>query len=322
MKLLLVVNQSASSVTARRRVIIDKMLSADHAVDVRLTERRGHATELAAEAAANGVDAVIVLGGDGTLNEVANGLVGTSCAVAALPGGSTNVFARTLGLSDDPIEAALSNLEALAERRVRRIGVGSVNGRYFLFHTGVGWDAMLVRHVERRADIKRWAGHPLFIWAGLETWIARWDRRRPHFRICYPDGSVQDRGFFTVVMNSNPYTYVGTRPFNLTTDAGPDRALVSVSVTKMSSGPFLRLMIQSLRRPDAPAHSRIIDYRADLEDLVIEGYGPVPFQVDGDDLGDSERLEFRHHPSALDLVVPDTAPGVWANLPGVGTGPS
>lgn len=319
MKVLLVVNELASSVTARRRVIIQKMLSADHQVEVGLTERRGHATELAADAARRGIEAVVVLGGDGTLNEVANGLVGTTCAVAALPGGSTNVFARTLGLSDDPIEAALSNLEAMAEQRIRRVGVGSVNSRYFLFHTGVGWDALVVRQVEKRADVKRWAGHPLFIWAGLETWIARWDRRRPHFLVRYPDGTTQDQGFFTVVMNSNPYTYVGTVPFNLTTDAGPDRGLVSVSVTKMSSGPFLRLMAQSLRSPDAPSRSRIIDYRADLEELVIEGYGPLPFQVDGDDLGDSERLEFRHHPAALDLVMPDSAPPEWANLPEVGT---
>ena len=105
LKVLLLVNSSASSVTARGRVVIQKALSADHDVTLAETSRRGHATRLAQGAAADGVDVVVVLGGDGTLNEAANGLAGTSSALAALPGGSTNVFARTIGLPNDPIEA-------------------------------------------------------------------------------------------------------------------------------------------------------------------------------------------------------------------------
>ena len=115
MRVLLVVNSSASSVTARGRVVITKALSADHDVTVAETTRRGHATRLAQGAAADGVDVVVVLGGDGTLNEAANGLAGTDTALAALPGGSTNVFARTLGLPDDPIEATGVLLDALAD---------------------------------------------------------------------------------------------------------------------------------------------------------------------------------------------------------------
>lgn len=301
------VNESASSVTARRRVIIQKMLSADHEVEVAHTHRRGHATHLALDAARRGLDWIMVLGGDGTLNEVANGLVGTDCAVAALPGGSTNVFARTLGLSDDPVEAALTNLEAVAAGSIRRVGVGSVNGRYFLFHTGIGWDAALVRRVEKRAELKRWASHPLFIWAGLETWFRYYDRRRPHFRLLLDDGTVIEEGYFTVVLNTNPYTYVGTRPFNLSPDASLDRPLAVVSIRRMTTAPFLRLLLQTLRSPDATTRSRIVDYRSDVTSLVVEGYGPVPYQVDGDDLGDVDRLELRHHPEALRLVVPPTS---------------
>ena len=303
------VNESASSVTARRRVIIQKMMSADHEVELAQTHRRGHATHLALDAARRGVDWIMVLGGDGTLNEVANGLVGTDCAVAALPGGSTNVFARTLGLSDDPVEAALANLEAVAAGSIRRVGLGSVNGRYFLFHTGIGWDAALVRRVEKRAELKRWASHPLFIWAGLETWFRFYDRRRPHFRLLLDDGTVLDDGFFTVVLNTNPYTYLGTRPFNLSPDAALDRALAVVNVRKMSTAPFLRLLLQTLRSADATTRSRIVDYRADVTSMVVEAYGSVPYQVDGDDLGDVERLELRHHPDALRLVIPPTANG-------------
>ena len=114
MKVLLLVNSSASSVTARGRVVIQKALSADHDVTLAETSRRGHATRLAQGAAVDGIDVVVVLGGDGTLNEAANGLAGTDTALAALPGGSTNVFARTLGLPDDPIEATGVLLDALA----------------------------------------------------------------------------------------------------------------------------------------------------------------------------------------------------------------
>ena len=127
-----------------------------------------------------------MLGGDGTQNEAANGLAGTQTALASLPGGSTNVFARTIGLPNDPIEATGVLLDALAKKSIRRIGLGSVNDRYFLFHTGVGFDAAVVRQVERRDTYKRWFGHPLFIYATVVTWLRHYDRRHPHFRCGSP----------------------------------------------------------------------------------------------------------------------------------------
>src|SRR5262245_46884653 len=141
MKVLLLVNSSASSVTVRSRVVIQKALSADHEVTLAETSRRGHATRLAQHAAGSGTDVVVVLGGDGTLNEAANGLARTRCALAALPGGSTNVFARTIGLPNDPIEATSVLLDSMAAGSIRRVGLGSVEGRFFLFHVGIGFDA-------------------------------------------------------------------------------------------------------------------------------------------------------------------------------------
>ena len=141
MKLLLIVNPSASSVTARTRIVIQKALSADHRLEVAATTRRGHATRLAQSAANDGMDVVVVLGGDGTLNEAANGLAGTDTALAALPGGSTNVFARTIGLPDDAVEATGALLDAIEAASIRRIGLGAINDRYFLFHAGIGFDA-------------------------------------------------------------------------------------------------------------------------------------------------------------------------------------
>jgi diacylglycerol kinase family enzyme len=304
MKTQLLVNSSASSVTARRQVLIHRLLRSDHDVEVVETKRRGHATLLARDAAARGIDLIVVLGGDGTLNEVANGLVGTETAVAALPGGSTNVFARTLGLSDDPVEAMLTTLEAIDLKQFERIGLGSVNGRYFLFHTGIGWDARLVRQVERHGELKRYVAHPLFVWAGVRTWFRLYDRTRPHFRITHEDGSKVDDGYFTIVLNSNPYTYVGTKPFNISPDADLSSPLAVVSITKMASLAFIQLMFESLRSPDAVKRSRIVDYRAAVNSMVIEGYGPVEYQVDGDDMGDAERLEFGYHPEALRLLRP------------------
>src|SRR5918996_828195 len=175
MRLLLLVNTSASSVTPRSRVVIGKALAADHELTLAETSRRGHAARLAQGAAADGVEVVVVLGGDGTLNEAANGLAGTACALAPLPGGSTNVFARTIGLPNDPIEATGGLLDALARRSIRRVGLGSVNGRYFLFHTGVGFDAAVVEQVERRAGLKRRIGQAVFVYAAFATWFRHFD---------------------------------------------------------------------------------------------------------------------------------------------------
>src|SRR5438105_6693823 len=203
MKLLLLVNASASAVTARGRVVIQKALSADHDVTVAETSRRGHASRLAQGAAADGYDVVAVLGGDGTLNEAANGLAGTRTALGVLPGGSTNVFARTIGVVDDPIEASAQLLSALDRGATRRIGLGTVNDRYFLFHVGMGFDAAVVEQVERRSTIKRFASHPLFVYAGFATWFRHYDRSRPRLTVSHDDAVVDD-AYLAIGLNSDP----------------------------------------------------------------------------------------------------------------------
>jgi diacylglycerol kinase family enzyme len=304
MRLLLLVNESASSVTPRSRVVIQKALAADHDVTLAETSRRGHATRLAQGAAANGVEVVVVLGGDGTLNEAANGLARTACALAPLPGGSTNVFARTIGLPNDPIEATGVLLDALARRSIRRVGLGSVNGRYFLFHTGVGFDAAVVEQVERRAELKRYVGHPLFVFAGFDTWIRHYDRSRPRFAVHHADGTVIDDAYLTIVLNTNPYTYFGNRPLELAPEATLDRGLASVTLRTMAFARTMRIIASALGSGTLLRRSRWVDHRTDLAALSVRAYGPVPYQVDGDHLGDTERLDFRHEPEVLDLVLP------------------
>ena len=276
LRLLLIANSAASSVTARSRVVIQKALSADHEVSLAETSRRGHATRLAQGAAADGFDVVAVLGGDGTQNEVANGLAGTQTALAPLPGGSTNVFARTIGLPNDPIEATGVLLDALAKDSIRRIGLGSVNDRYFLFHTGVGFDASVVRQVERRDTFKRWFGHPLFIYATVVTWLRHYDRHHPHFAVRFSDHDVVDDGYFTIVMNTSPYTFLGNRPFDIAPEATFDRGLVSVTVRSLTFGMAWTLARTAFMNPKILRDSRSVDFRTDLESFEVVATRAVP----------------------------------------------
>jgi len=298
-----VVNAFASSVTARNTVVVHRALSQGNDVEVVETNRRGHATRFAQDAARRGVDVVIGFGGDGTLNEVATGVAGTDTALGVLPGGSTNVFARTLGMPNDPVKAVRQLADGIAARTFEPIGLGKVNGRYFCFHTGVGYDAAVVKEVERRASWKRWLGHPLFIYAALRTWMVDYDRQSPHFRVEHDHTTVD--GFFTVVLNTNPYTYLGNRPLDLSPAATLDRGLVAITFRSMSLGAILGGLGGALRGGGVEA-SDTLDVRTDLASLRITAahdHG-VPYQLDGDYLGETRSLEFVHVPEAVRLVRP------------------
>ena len=306
MRVLLLVNASASSVTARTRVVIAKALAADHDVEVAETSRRGHATRLAQGAAADGVECVVVLGGDGTLNEAANGLAGTSCALGVLPGGSTNVFARTIGMVNDPIEATGQLLSALSAKHIERVGLGTVNGRYFLFHVGMGFDAAVVEQVEKRSSLKRYAGHPLFVYAGFATWFRHFDRKHPAARVQVEGSADVNDAFLAICLNTNPYTYLGNRPLDIAPDAGFDSRLVLVSVHTMSFLPLLSIIASALHLGIPLQRQRKVGYTADIGGataLAIDGRA-FAYQVDGDHLGDTTSLTFRHEPDVLELVLP------------------
>ncbi len=305
MKIVLIANASASSVTARTRVVIQKALSADHDVTLKETARRGHATRLAKGAAAEGADVVVVLGGDGTLNEAANGVVGTNTALAPLPGGSTNVFARTLGLPDDPIHATAVTLEALDSGSIRSIGLGVANSRYFLFHIGVGYDAAVVREVEKRGQLKRWAGHSLFAFSAVDTWLRHYDRKSPHFSVDFGNGEVVDDGYFAIGLNTDPYTYLGTRPFSVAPEATLDRPMSVVTVRSLGAYRISRLIASTLRSSDGVTTGRGIDVRSDVRDVTLSSETPFPYQLDGDYLGDVTSMHLTWEPDVLQLVVPD-----------------
>ena len=300
------VNAFASSVTARNTVVVHRALAQGNEVELVETNRRGHAIRFAQDAARRGVDVVIGFGGDGTLNEVATGVAGTNTALGTLPGGSTNVFARTLGMPNDPVEAVQLLVKGLAAGDIRPIGLGHVNGRYFCFHTGIGYDAAVVREVERRAAMKRWLGHPLFIYASLRTWMSKYDRSAPHFQVRIAGAPAPVDGYFTIVLNTNPYTYLGNRPLDLSPAATLDRGLVAITFKTLKVGAILHALGGALRGGGMKS-SAAVDVQTDLSCLSITSERPFPFQVDGDYLGETMELRFEHRPNAARLVYPSPA---------------
>jgi diacylglycerol kinase family enzyme len=304
LKILLVVNAFASSVTARNTVIVHQVLSRGNEVEIVETNRRGHATRFSQDAARRGIDVVIGYGGDGTLNEVATGVAGTDSALGVLPGGSTNVFARTLGMPNDPVLAVQQLADGINARSVKAIGLGRVNDRYFCFHTGVGFDAAVVKEVERHGSLKRWAGHPLFMYAGVKTWATSYDRQNPHFALDFGQGDQISDGYFTVVLNTNPYTYLGNRPLDLSPAANLDRGLVVITFRTMRIGAILGGLSGALRGGGVK-QSKTLDVHEDVTAFTVEHSDPFPYQLDGDYLGETKSLRFEHVPEAIRIVQPN-----------------
>lgn len=306
MRAVLLVNPLASSVTLRNRELVSRTLAEKLNLEVFETQHRGHAVDLARKAACDDVACVFVLGGDGTLNEVANGLAGSNTCLAALPGGSTNVFARTLHTERHPVRAAVQLLGALEAGLVRRVGLGSANGRYFLFHVGMGFDAAVVEQVERRARLKRYASHPLFVYSGFATWFRHYDHRRPRLYAQAQGHDPVDDAHLVICLNTSPYTYVGRLPLDIAPEADLDHNLVLVSVRTLALGPMLGIIGSALGIGE-PLRSRSdVAYTADVSAATVVGRGPFPYQVDGDFLGEVDRIDLHHEPAILDLVLPES----------------
>jgi diacylglycerol kinase family enzyme len=309
LRIFLIVNPTASSVTERTRAVVEQRLGALHELTVEDTKKRGHATTLAADAAHNGFDAVAVLAGDGTLNEAADGLIGTGTPLAPLPGGSTNVFARTLGVDYDPAAAADDVLVSLATGHLRRIGSGTANGRRFLFHLGAGYDAAVVSEVELRPEVKRHhLAHPMFAIAAVDTWVRRYDHRtRIRVEGTTADGRVvtdAGAGPYVVVSNSSPYTYVGHRPLVIAPQASLDRALAVTVVRTLRADVMARAAAAAVGIGGFLSRSADVVQSADLTHVGLTADRPFPWQVDGDYLGETDTIDVVYEPEALTLVVP------------------
>ncbi len=292
---------------------VERILREAFATDVVETTRRDHAVELTRDAVREAYDVVAVLAGDGTLNEAAGGLAGSDVALAPLPGGSTNVFARTLGVAYAPEDAAHQLVESLRGGSRRRIGLGAAVSptqveRYFLFHLGVGFDAAIIRRMEARSYLKRHFAHPAFAVATVDTWLRHYDRAsRIQFRAATgtaPGDDVVALGPYAVISNSDPYAYVGHRPLRIAPDASLDAALTVTVLTSLRLPLVLRAAASAVGKITFLATSPEIVQVADVGSVSVRGDAPFPWQVDGDYLGEVAQLEISHRPDCLTVVTP------------------
>ncbi len=302
MRALLIVNPKATATTARTRDVLARALASDLKLDVVETERRGHAADLARQAVADDLDVVVTLGGDGTVNEAVNGLAGSRLSLAVVPGGSTNVFARALGLSSSPVEATGEILDALRADRRRVINLGLADDRYFTFCAGLGIDAEVVHEVERRRRAGKRATPGLYVRSAVQHFFTGCDRKEPALTLELPDGDDVPGLFNLVVANGRPWTYLGGRPVDPCPEGDFDAGLDVLGLTKLSTVATLRVVRQMLVERAAIKGRRLVA-RHDLDTFTVTSTRPIALQLDGDYVGERSRVEFRSAEAALSVVV-------------------
>ena len=309
MRALLIVNPHATSTTPLRRDVIVRALSSAVELDVVQTRYRGHATSLAAQARNDGFGLVLALGGDGTVNEAVNGILGGTRggtpdgvpALAALPGGNANVFTRAAGLPADPVDATGQVLQALAEGRYRRVGLGLAGDRYFTFHAGLGLDAEVVRAVDGHRARGRAATTMLYLRMILRQFYRVTDRRHPALTLERDGHPPVGPLFLGIVSNTAPWTYLGRRPVFTNRQAAFERGLDLFALRSLGTVSTLRTASQLLSAAGEP-HGRSVLTLHDQPELTLRSARPVAFQLDGEYVGERESVRFLSVPDALRIV--------------------
>jgi diacylglycerol kinase (ATP) len=295
-RLALVVNPFATRVSEERLAEVRVELERVAELDVLLTERPSHATELASGAGRAGADAVVVFSGDGGFNEALNGL-DSDVPISFLPGGGTSVLPRALGLPRDPVAAARQVADALASGRTRRISLGRVNGRRFAFAAGVGFPAEVVRRVDsigRPPDGRR-PGDLAFAWAIVRALAERRGRIEPQIEI-----EGYGRAAAAFVANGSPYTYASRVPLPIAREAAFDRGLDLVAPIEIAP---VALPSVAARVLSGRASGRRFLREHDLDRIEILCAVPLPLHVDGEDLGDVEHAVFEAERGAVSVLV-------------------
>ena len=302
-RMLVVVNPQATSVDARLRRLVVAALQSRYEVAVTDTTERGHATELARDAVRRDVDVVVSLGGDGTVNEVANGLAGSSVPLFPFPAGSQNVYAKMLGVPADAVDATEHLLHLADKWAPRQVDLGRVEDRYFTFSAGAGLDASVVEHVDAHPDRKaRWRQ-----WYYMQTAVSLFTRRYliapPKLIVDGPDGPIE--GITVLVQNGDPYTYAGARPIRVCRDIAVDSGTLSAAVMRRATPLDMPTMGARLLtdRYEATDHRHATSLTG-LASLTVSAGGDQPFalQVDGDFIGRFETATFAIAPGALTVV--------------------
>jgi diacylglycerol kinase family enzyme len=307
MRAVLVVNPNATATTPRTRDVLAAALSSDLRVDTFETKGRGHATELAIQATETGCDLVVALGGDGTVNEIVNGILSGGLrpglpALAVVPGGSTNVFARAFGMPASAVDATGQILEALREGRSRRVGLGKADERWFTFCAGLGIDAAVVERVEaKRAKGKR-STHGLYVRSAVNRFYFATGRRRPCLRLSAPSLLEPREVFAALVCNTDPWTFLGDRAVRPCPQACFDLGLDVLALSRLSTAATLRASSRFFAKEPGP-RGKSTFLLHDQSELTIEAIGDaLPFQVDGDALGLRPRVHLTSVPSALRVI--------------------
>jgi diacylglycerol kinase family enzyme len=304
MKVALIANPHASRFSGRQRDRVVAVLAARHKVELLQTGHPGQATELAARAVAGGAEVVAVLGGDGTVNEVVNGLRDTDAALGLLGGGRVNVLARGLGLPADPDRAAARLVELLAAGSpARRLTLGVAGDRCFALNAGLGLGGAIVREVERRQRAKQLYGDRAYVAAGLRALLVGYDREHPHLTVHLPGGRPPLRGFFTLVGNGDPFTYLGRRPLRPTPEATWDGGLDLLVGTTMATRALVRA-VGGMIAPHPKTGYPGLPVLHDLDGFSLESDIPLPFQLDGEYVGDRTSVTFSCRRAALAVVAP------------------
>ena len=298
---MLVSNLHAGSVSARTKEVIVKALQADFKVEAVDTARRDHAADLARDAVDRGFDAVLAFGGDGTINETAQGLVETDVALGVLPGGSTNVLARALGVPTDPVEATAYVASRIRSGTRRRINVGRTGQRYFLFSTGMGLDAEVVRRVEADPEKKRSSREWAFVSNALRAGLGEYRGIDPCITMTV-EGSDPQRVMTAVCCNGRPFTYFKRLPVDVCPDTTLDGGFDVFGLKRLRAGTAPRLVL-SLFVTRSHRKWRTSCYFHDVREIDLVADRPLPVQVDGDYIGEATDSRIRLLEKALDLLI-------------------
>ncbi|HEY6145174.1 MAG TPA: diacylglycerol kinase family protein [Solirubrobacterales bacterium] len=309
-RMLLIVNPYATTVSDRLKNLVVYALQGRFDVEAVSTQAQNHATEIGREAQDGGYDVVVAFGGDGTLNEVANGLAGTDLPVAVLPGGSTNVVSRTLGIPNDVVDATEHLLSLADDWQPRKIDLGMVDDRYFVFACGVGIDATVVQRVDSNPKLKASAGPYYYSWAGISGFYRKYLVNPIRVRTIV-DGREPVEGVTAIAQNSDPFTYFASRPIRVCEGIAIDDGTLSMAVLKRAAQRDMPTLITRLFSEGRPAaHHKQITHFGDVLHAVVETAStgkdgaprPFPLQVDGDYIGERDRVELRAAPGALTIV--------------------
>jgi YegS/Rv2252/BmrU family lipid kinase len=302
MRAILVVNPKATTTSELSRDVLVRALRSEVDLTVEYTRRRGHAAELGRRAVDEAVDVVVTLGGDGTVNEVINGLLHAGPdekvpALAVVPGGSTNVFARALGLPKDPIEGTGVILDALHAGRARSIGLGRADGRYFTFCAGFGLDAEVIRKVERARLRGKVSTPALYVRSTVAQFLLESDRKSSLITLERPGEESEPELALVIVQNTAPWTFLGDRPINPCPDASFDRGLDLMALRALNLPATARAAAQLLA--GTPPHGRHLMTLHDVAEFTARAARPMAFQLDGDYLGEKTKVTFSAVPDAL-----------------------